>query len=43
MVHGERIDLDVVFHCGKILRNVSESVLRGGSGRSVMMCVRRQN
>lgn len=29
MVHGERIDLDVVFHCGKILRNVSESVLRG--------------
>ncbi|HGO4163250.1 hypothetical protein JY486_22425 [Serratia marcescens] len=30
MVHGERIDLDVVFHCGKILRNVSESVLRGG-------------
>ncbi|MEL5616149.1 LPD29 domain-containing protein [Serratia marcescens] len=29
MVHGERIDLDVVFHCGKILRKVSESVLRG--------------
>ncbi|MGK0688659.1 LPD29 domain-containing protein [Serratia marcescens] len=29
MVHGERIDLDIVFHCGKILRKVSESILLG--------------
>lgn len=29
MVHGERIDLDIVFHCGKILRKVSESILQG--------------